>query len=411
MLSRLLRSIAFSAITTCIVASGYAAEKVNPVDSVKTGGELADDISASLVICGRGTRLFSSFGHSSIHMSCPSANLDNYYTFLIQATPDNIWRFFSKGISKGHFEAQKYEQFAKDYLEQNRPITEYKLNLTTDEVRHLWMNLDKETYNAVSRVYTLLHSQCTSISADVIRHSLLNERIEYGELPPVLDGTMREFAENAVSDPWYLFGFQSILGKEGEQKGTVWEKLTPTTIQPIWSKASIVNASGKRRPVLIGEPNVLFNGTFAPDEPSPFTPLVVFSIILAFTILLTMAECFTRKLRGVTKVYDAILLCVQTLLGVFFCGLLFFSEATWMKGNVLPIVFNPLPAILWLSFQKKKWFRWVYLLYAFVLAAMIVATPFVPQLQWSHSLLFAIFLVRVVALFIQKTSTNNSSQK
>ena len=98
MLHGQLRSIVFTVITTCILAGGYAAENTQPDGNNAPESGLADDISASLVVCGRGARLISSFGHCSIHMSCPSANLDNYYTYLIHATPANIRRFFTEGI-------------------------------------------------------------------------------------------------------------------------------------------------------------------------------------------------------------------------------------------------------------------------------------------------------------------------
>lgn len=399
-----LRSIVFAAITTCIVAGGYAAQTPLPDDSGNAEGGLANDISASLVVCGRGPRLISSFGHCSIHMSCPSANLDNYYTYLILASPDNIKRFFKEGVCTGHFEAQKWDEFKKDYVEQNRPITEYKLNLTTDEVRHLWLNLDRETYNSTSREYSFLHSQCTSICADVIRASLINERIEYGELPQGLTGTLRDYADHSVAGyPWYLFCFQSILGAEGEQKGTVWEKLAPADIYPVWSGASIVDAAGNCRPIFIGDGQMLFNGTYSPSKPSPLTPMVCFAILLAIALLLTV---FSKKLRKISWAFDALLLCLQTALGLFFAWLLLFSKASWLPGNLLPIVFNPIPILLWIFFHKKKWFRWVYAGYAVVLAVMIIATPLVPQLQWAHALLFATFLVRVTALFLNSIKTN-----
>ena len=401
MLCRQLRSIVFSAITTCILASGYAAE-TTPADAGNPSeAGLANDISASLVVCGRGARLISSFGHCSIHMSCPSAKLDNYYTYLIHATPKNIRRFFTEGICTGQFVVQKWDVFAKDYIEQNRPITEYKLNLTIDEIRHLWMNLDKETINPKSRAYSFLHSQCTSICADIIRGSLLNERMDSGELPDALNGTLRDYTNYAVANyPWELFCFQSLLGSEGEQQGIVWEKLAPTIIYPVWSQSSIVDATGTGRPVFTGESQVLFDGTYSPSKPSPLTPSVVFAILLVFTLLLTVAEVFSKKMRKITRVYDILLLCVQTLLGLFFTWLLLFSSASWMPGNVLPIVFNPIPALLWVFFHKKKTFRRVYIIYSVILAAMTVATPFVPQLQWGHALIFATFLIRTITQII-----------
>jgi len=400
--SRQLRSIVFSVITTCIVASGYAAEKPIRGRGDKAAGGLADDISASLVICGRGGRLISSFGHCSIHMSCPSAGLDNYYTYLIEASSANVMRFFSEGVFTGLFVVQKWDEFREDYVRQNRPVTEYELNLTTDEVRRLWMNLDKETYHPDSRTYSFLHAQCTSICADIIRSSLLGERMEYGDLPKPLKGTLRDYAEFSVRNyPWYNFCFQSLLGAEGEQPGSPWEKLAPMDIVTVWRGASIVNAAAGGRPVFKGDERVLWCGTYQPttSTPSPLTPNLLFAVLLTFTLLLTLAG---KRMAAITKVYDALLLCLQTALGFFFTWLLLFSKASWMPGNLLPAVFNPIPFVVWLIFHKKKrTIRRAYVVYSIVLAVMMMASPFVPQLEWSHVLLFATFLVRTIALFLK----------
>lgn len=395
---RRLRGIALSVITTCIILGGYAAEMPVARDNASAQDGLANDISASLVICGRGGKLISSFGHCSIHMSCPSAGLDNYYTYLIEASSANIRRFFAEGVCTGLFVVQKWDEFSKDYVEQNRPVTEYGLNLTTDEVRRLWMSLDKETYRPDSRTYSFLHAQCTSICADIIRGSLMGERIEYGDLPQGLTGSLRDYAAFSVRNyPWYSFCFQSLLGAEGEQQGDLWEKLAPMDIVTAWSEASIVDAAGHRRPVLTGDERVLYAGSYQPSPPSPFTPTLFFALLLAATLLLTLA--FGLGVRGERLGFacDAILLCLQTLLGLFFTWLLLFSKAPWMPGNLLPIVFNPIPFVVWLFLRGKKAIRWAYAVYAVVLAAMMVAAAFVPQLGWAHVLLFATFLVRVTA--------------
>lgn len=409
---RQLRGFAFTVTTTCIILGGYAAEMPVPGDSIAAQEGLRNDISASLVICGRGSRLISSFGHCSIHMSCPSAGLDNFYTYLIEASSANVRRFLMEDVCKGLFVVQKWDEFSKDYVRQNRPVTEYPLNLTTDEVRRLWMSLDRETFHPDSRTYSFLHAQCTSICADIIRGSLLGERMEYGDLPPALTGTLRDYAAYAVRDyPWYNLCFQSLLGAEGEQQGDLWEKLAPMDIVTAWSDASIVDAAGNRRPVL-GDEHVLFaapqtsNPSPLTHHPSPFTPTLFFALLLAATLLLTLAEN-RLGVRGerLVQAYDALLLCLQTLLGLFFTGLLLFSKAPWMAGNLLPIVFNPIPLVVWLYLRRKKAIRWAYAVYAAVLAAMMVAAAFVPQLGWAHVLLFASFLVRVIAHILKSVKT------
>lgn len=396
MLGRRIRSLAFTAIATCFFATGgYAANAHIPAEADTVPASLATDIQASLVVCDRGPRFVSSFGHCSIRMSCPSAGLDNYYTYLIHNEFSNVRMFFTHGVSRGHYAVQKWDEFSRDYVDQDRTITEYPLNLTTDEVRRLWMNLDREVYKPLSRMYSFLHSQCASISADIIQHSLDNEHIRYLTLDPAMCGTERDFALRSTERyPWYQFVFMCLLGREGEQPGKQTEMLTPTLIAPAWTQAVIENAAGDSRPVFASEPRTLYAGTYTPPVHSPFTPTVVFTLLLVLAIGLSIAN---RKghLLQVGRVVDGCLLAVQTLVGCLVVYLCFFSHATWGPGNALLPVFNPLPLLLWLCFRRRPWFRWLCLAYALVVCVMIVASFFIPQLNLAHALLFALLMERV----------------
>lgn len=401
MLSRRIRSLAFTAIATCLFATGgYAANDAVPAASDSTSGGLATDISASLVVCERGPRFVSSFGHCSIRMSCPSAGLDNYYTYLIHNGMSNVCMFFSHGISRGHYAMQKWDEFSSDYIAQDRTITEYPLNLTSDEVRRLWMNLDREVYKPLSRMYSFLHSQCASISADIIQNSLDNEHIRYLTLDPAMTGTERDFALRVTECyPWYQFVFSCLLGREGEQLGKQTEMLTPTLIAPAWTQAVIEDASGHSRPVLADGPRVLYEGSFTPPAHSPLTPVTVFGTLVVLLIALSLANCRGHLLR-LGRLTDGILLAVQTLVGCLVVYLCFFSLATWGPGNALLPVFNPLPVVLWLCLRRRSGFRWVALAYAIVVLAMMVSALFIPQLGLAHVLLFALFFVRALNAFI-----------
>lgn len=397
MLCRRIRSIAFAVIATCLCATGgYAADDVGVSAADSSSATLASDISASLVICDRGPRFISSFGHCSIHMSCPSAGLDNYYTYLIHSDASNVRMFFTHGISRGHYAMQKWDEFCRDYVAQDRTITEYPLNLSVDEVRRLWMNLDREVYKPLSRMYSFLHSQCASISADIIQHSLDGEHIRYLTLDPAMTGTERDFALRATERyPWYQFVFMCLLGREGEQPEKLTEMLTPTLIVPAWTQAVIEKESGENRSVFIGEPLVMHPGTYTPHAHSPFTPTVVFALLVVLLAALSWTNHRGHLLRA-GRIADGALLVIQTLVGCLVVYLCFFSLATWGPGNALLPVFNPLPLLLWLCFRRREWFRWVAFGYAAVILVMMVAAGFIPQLGLAHVMLFAVFLVRAL---------------
>ena len=57
------------------------------------------------------------------------------------------------------------------------------------------------------------------------------ETIEYKDLPVALLGTYRDFVRHiSVHKPWCGFFWNTILGSEGESKGSLEDKLSPASL-------------------------------------------------------------------------------------------------------------------------------------------------------------------------------------
>jgi hypothetical protein len=65
------------------------------------------------------------------------------------------------------------------------------------------------------------------------------------------------------------------------------------------------------------------------------------------------------------------------------------------------LVFNPLPAIVWLLFRHKNWYGRCSLFYAVFLTILIIATPFVPQFDLEHALLESSMLIVCVEAYLR----------
>ena len=126
---------------------------------------------------------------------------------------------------------------------------------------------------------------------------------------------------------------------------------------------------------------------------SPFTPSVVFAILLAVAVVVSIYE----RLRGyhaVQRTFDTLLLAAQTIVGLFIFYLSFLSHMVGAAHNWNLLVFNPLPLLFWVCFRRRKWFPKVYVFYVAILLLYIASWAFMPNVALPHVLLAATFLVR-----------------
>ena len=130
-----------------------------------TQASLPTDVYAYYVVVTPGNTLASLFGHAAIRMSCPSAGLD--YCFTIK-TPEISDEFFD--ILFGHLRVglvpEETAMFRDDYIKDGRGITEYRLNLTLDETRHLWKTLDDQVARELYLDLDYVNNGCTQVVFD-----------------------------------------------------------------------------------------------------------------------------------------------------------------------------------------------------------------------------------------------------
>ena len=176
-------------------------------DSVKNdGGGLATDVFASLIIAEPSNDIYGCLGHCAIRMQCPSHNMDYCFTYSFSNSFANKFKFFN-GTGEGSFVPMYTEGFLEEYREQHRGVMEYKLNLTLEEKRLLWQNLDENAHSSFRWRYDYLKTNCSAMCAYIIEQSMIGERIAYGKLDPVLLGDNRTFVKNIFENPILIILF------------------------------------------------------------------------------------------------------------------------------------------------------------------------------------------------------------
>lgn len=348
-------------------------------------------VTASLMVISPGNEIYSVFGHCVLHMQCPSKDLDYVYTF---ETEPNYLKFFA-GKSKACFVAEPTHEFLQQYKAEGRGVTEYALNLTPHEKQELWRALDEDMEEGPNRRFTMLKSNCVSMSLFMVEQVLEKRYIDFSPNNWLLRmGNARVLHSCLRHSPWADFIFFTFLGSEADKCWTVEELLSPATVGPCLQSDHIVSTGGHQRwPVICGKPHLL-------SKARPmvarywFTPNVFALLLLLLIVGISIIGhvCHLGRLLSAT---DTVLFLLQTLIG---CALLYVTVVSCLFGrcwNWYLIPFNPLPFVVWLCFRHRPIYNKVYAVYALILLLFIAITPFITcQVDAAHLLIVSALMVR-----------------
>lgn len=361
--------------------------------------DLPTDLRASLVVVAPGYTAYTAHGHCALRMQCASEGLDYCFTYGLADNCQSYLSFFS-GHGMGQFSTAYTSDYLADYARQHRQVCQYELNLSLDEKRNLWALLDSQLDDGGLLPYNYLTTNCSSMCVRIVGQALAPERLYYHTLPPVLNGTYRDFVRHiSRRRPWVSFFWLSLLGAEGERQGALEDKLSPQLLVEAWQSASVVDSLGASRPMFASGPQVVVRG----DDGSAttlLTPTLCFALLLVAVVILTVMQW--RRPLPFMRYVDGALLALHTLCSLLVCYMSFVSSLGGASGNVYAVVFNPLPLLLWLCCRRRSWYGRVYVAYAVVLGCFILLTPVVAAIDVPHALLCGILFARCLGHAVRR---------
>lgn len=393
------RTFAFLFLFTSLLAHAVEQDTLLPDSS--------NFVTASLVTATPTDVIYSSLGHCSLRMQCPTEGLDYFFSLEVAADPSEYMRFFS-GQSKAAVVAVPSDVFISTYAGEGRGLTAYELNLTLREKQKLWRMLDEEVVKPPHLTFDFLNTNCVMMSLMMIENALIDEEINFGHLPDALqldNGDLIRY--HSRHTPWAQFLYITMSGSACDGHYQMEYRLSPEMIVEVLSSATIQGDSLPSRPVFVGEPRQLTTQQQFLSS-SPVTPTLVFGILLILVVVLSAAQLFWGMNRP-AKVFDALLLILQTAIGLL---LLYTSLAANLFGaqwNWYLIPFNPLPALLWFVGHRHPSFWKIYGVYTIILVIFILATPLSSQLDLPHQLLTSVLAVRTLTLYLIGKRKKNAS--
>lgn len=367
------------------------ADEAQRLEQMQADMQRDDYIAVSIVTASPGQPVYSAAGHAALRMTCPQHGIDYCYEFDNIVSPQ-LMADFLLGRMQGLFVRRQTADFIDRYRQEGRGITGLPLNLTADEDIRLWQVLDYCADSVGLQPFDMMSHQCVSTMVGAVKEAIANARISYHGTPKALHGTYRgTFPLMFKRAPWAAFVWNLLMGTGFDTEPPHELLLFPTVLIDEWQRATIVGTDGAERPLAAGAPYVLLTAAII-DKPAAVTPTLLFAILLAVAIVVTLWE-WRRGPLPAGRLLDGVLLSGVTLVGLLLAYLIVFSHHAATSWNWLFPVFSPLPALVWLLRRRcPAACRRFWAVATLVLLAYCLLTPVIPQMQHGGMLLLLLTL-------------------
>lgn len=350
---------------------GLRALSIESNDSVIPGAGDDGFISCSLLTVSPGAEIYQPFGHALIRMECPSAGLDFVLTFETDGDRSVAENFFSG--SEGMVVAVETERFLRDIAAEKRGVASFRLNLSPSQKQQLWRELDGLIARPAVN-FNLRQQNCMSEMLSALGRAIYPDTIDIGapELRLIDNAAMMDYMM-AEHRPWAALLYKIGTGAQCDDVDSWVTRTTPALFDEIYRDARIVSAGGVSRPLIAGDREVLLEAAsdFGGSSVHPQTAAWIFALLVA---LLCVADLTGRWPRAV-RVADGILLALQTAAALALMVLALSPYGIGHGWNWYLIVFNPLPALLWIILRRRERIDPLYLCYALVLVLFVAVVP------------------------------------
>jgi len=344
-----------------------------------------DSVDIYMLTCLPGKDVANVYGHSAIRVVNPANGIDQVYNWGVYdfKTPNFVWKF-AKGRLNYKIATCSYDWFLQSYIAEQRSVISQKTNLSPEDKDKLIALINNNMLpENVFYLYDFYYDNCATRIRDIFEKTLGNKLIYPAEKNTDLP-TFRENTNKVQQPiPWLSVGTDLLIGISGDKKAGFRERMfLPDDLMLNFSLSHLHN-NGKLTPLLQEPVTVLKFNPSSSEQKSPFTPLVVLSILLMCITVFS----FVIKSKYFHNFMDIILFSVFSKLAILMIFFVFFTDHQVMKMNLNIIWLNPFLIFAFLSLftkcSQKLWFRIVlvtsagFLLCVFILPQSI-NTAFIP---------------------------------
>ena len=343
---------------------------LNYFNSLAQETKLTSFSKISILTCGPGSDLYSSFGHDAIRVKDAGLGIDvvyNYGTFDFD-TP-NFYSKFARGKLLYQLSRNRYPNFLYQYQVTQRWVNEQELQLTQIQ-KQLFFDFLENNYLPENRAYKydFFFDNCATRVRDGL-HSVFKDQVKHTYKQEKVKLTFRELIhKNLRTNSWAAFGIDLALGSVIDKSAPDWDYM----FLPAYLMHQLKSTTLNNQPIVAPIKEIIPNTTIHNSSSFLTTPLFVFLILLLLTIWITYSD-FKRKSRN--KWFDAGLFLSTGFIGLLILFLWFATDHSTTANN-----YN----ILW-GFPLNLFFLYV---------------AFTKKIKWAKTYLIVILILMVVAALL-----------
>jgi hypothetical protein len=354
-------------------------------------------IQVSLLTCSPGEELYLTWGHSALRVIDSSNNTDiiyNYGTFDFDDPA--FYSKFTRGKLMYFVSVQKFESFLEEYQYYQRGITEQVLDLTCAEKKKLVSAL-QENAKEENRYYKydFIIDNCTTRLRDIVFKNA-NATAISKDIRPNEEITFRKLIHKYLDSSyqyWSKLGIDILLGRPLDKKLTNDEAMFLPDYLLKGFDSTNLSGVAPGRPLVLEKKEIL-KPALPERKSSPFTPLIVFTILFFVIFVLGLLKNTGKFL----SVFDFILFFISGILGVFLLFMWFGTDHPECKNNfnlawAMPFHF----IIVFFLFRKWRWLKYYFFINSIFLLILLILWTWLPQ-EMNNALIPVVCLQLVRSL-------------
>lgn len=371
--------------------------------------ELSPEAQISVLTCGSGSDLYTTFGHSAFRIQDPSQGIDwvyNYGTFNFD--PPMFYVEFAMGKLYYSLSKQSMPNFLYAYELENRWVKEQLLRLSPEEKNSLFRYLERN-YLPQNRdyKYDFFYNNCATKIGDVLKE-VLGDSLQFNPGHLEKQYTFRQLIhQNLNTNSWSSFGIDLALGAVIDKTATVAEHMfLPKYVMEQFNNSSLEGSD------LVDRERTILKST-SQDEDTYFlaSPLFWNTALLLFVFTITYID---HKNNVRSRVLDSFVFFVSGLAGCLLVFLWFFTDHTATVQNYNTLWAFPLNlAVGFVLLKKNNTPSWLpkYLLFLLGLLGITIILG-IFQIQVFSPLMIPLWLMLGVRyLFLWKYFHKRTSLK
>ncbi|MCM4168807.1 hypothetical protein DHD08_14050 [Arenibacter sp. H213] len=312
-------------------------------------GHLSPNAQISVLTCGSGDDLYTTFGHSAFRVQDPVQGLDvvyNYGTFDFD--PPMFYVDFAMGDMYYSLSKQDMPYFLYAYELENRWVKEQLLKLGESEkdilyqfleTNHLPQNRDYK--------YDFFYNNCATKIGDVLKETL-GDQLLFHEEHLQEKYTFRELIhQNLTLNSWSSFGIDLALGSVIDKSANAREHM----FLPLYVMNQLSNTTLDGADLVSRERTILSSKEKKSEQTFFTTPLFWILALMLFVLAITYLD-YKNNVRS--RILDFGLFSITGLAGILLLFLWFFTDHTATANNFNVLWVFPLNTIVAFIILKKN---------------------------------------------------------